>query len=52
MSTTASHTDHNNELVEQPKEKKLGICCACPDTKRLRDECVIRNGQDRCSEHI
>ena len=27
-------------------------CCACPDTKRIRDECVILNGQENCSKEI
>ena len=22
------------------------ICCSCPDTKQLRDECVLMNGED------
>ncbi|CAO2040373.1 unnamed protein product, partial [Urochloa humidicola] len=25
----------------KPKKK---ICCACPDTKRLRDECIVEHG--------
>ncbi|KAF6259224.1 cytochrome C oxidase copper chaperone-domain-containing protein [Scenedesmus sp. NREL 46B-D3] len=29
--------------VEMPKKK---ICCACPDTKRLRDECVATHGEE------
>ena len=28
------------------------ICCACPQTKRERDECVVTNGPDACSEKI
>jgi len=23
---------------------KLKLCCACPDTKRPRDECIVRLG--------
>lgn len=31
-----------------PKVGKSGkkICCTCPDTKKLRDECVVMNGED------
>ncbi|GAQ79864.1 Cytochrome c oxidase assembly protein/Cu2+ chaperone COX17 [Klebsormidium nitens] len=29
--------------AEAPKKK---ICCACPNTKRLRDECIALNGPD------
>jgi cytochrome c oxidase assembly protein subunit 17 len=28
------------------------ICCSCPETKKLRDECVVMNGQDKCAEII
>ncbi len=28
------------------------ICCSCPETKVLRDECVITNGEDKCADVI
>ena len=28
------------------------ICCSCPDTKQKRDECVVTNGEDKCSKYI
>lgn len=39
---------------EKPKEKKqdddkkLKPCCACPETKKIRDECIIQNGEENC----
>ncbi|KAM3257707.1 hypothetical protein ACQJBY_049804 [Aegilops geniculata] len=33
----------------KPKKK---ICCACPDTKRLRDECIVEHGEDACGKWI
>ncbi|CAA2985336.1 cytochrome c oxidase copper chaperone 2, partial [Olea europaea subsp. europaea] len=33
-----------------PKRKK--ICCACPETKRLRDECVVEHGEAACAKWI
>nr|GEX97704.1 cytochrome c oxidase copper chaperone 1 isoform X2 [Tanacetum cinerariifolium] len=33
----------------KPKKK---ICCACPDTKKLRDECVVEHGESACSKWI
>jgi cytochrome c oxidase assembly protein subunit 17 len=33
---------------EVPKPKKK-ICCACPETKLARDECVVANGEDACA---
>jgi cytochrome c oxidase assembly protein subunit 17 len=28
------------------------ICCACPATKKERDECVVTNGPEACSAKI
>eukprot|EP00968_Pinguiococcus_pyrenoidosus_P026197 scaffold7060_cov280-Pinguiococcus_pyrenoidosus.AAC.2 len=28
------------------------ICCSCPETRRVRDECVVMNGESACSELI
>lgn len=30
---------------EQPKKK---ICCACPETKNARDNCIAQYGEERC----
>nr|AGO67234.1 cytochrome c oxidase copper chaperone [Silene vulgaris] len=37
------------ESNQKPKKK---ICCACPDTKKLRDECIVQHGEDACSKRI
>ncbi|WCJ17865.1 Cytochrome c oxidase copper chaperone [Euphorbia peplus] len=37
--------------IPEPKPKKK-ICCACPDTKRLRDECIVEHGEAACSKWI
>ena len=37
--------------VEEPKPK-CKICCACPETKKLRDECIVNNGEEQCGELI
>lgn len=33
-------------------QQKKRICCVCKDTKRLRDECIIFNGEDKCKAFI
>ncbi|KAL4484392.1 hypothetical protein ABPG74_019569 [Tetrahymena malaccensis] len=33
-------------------EKKLKPCCACPETKKLRDACVFNNGEENCKDFI
>lgn len=35
--------------VSKPKKK---ICCACPETKRLRDECIVEHGESACTKWI
>jgi len=31
---------------------KCKACCACPETKKIRDECVLFNGEENCSKEI
>lgn len=38
-------------VVTEAKPKKK-ICCACPDTKKLRDECIVEHGQSACTKWI
>lgn len=33
-------------------EKKLRPCCACPETKKARDQCIVENGEEHCGELI
>ncbi|CAG2102153.1 unnamed protein product [Medioppia subpectinata] len=33
-------------------DQKLKPCCACPETKRPRDECIIERGEENCKELI
>lgn len=39
------------ESVKQ-EQKKLRICCACPDTRKVRDECILLNGEKDCLQMI
>jgi cytochrome c oxidase assembly protein subunit 17 len=34
------------------EEKPLKPCCACPDTKKKRDDCVLFKGEESCKEYI
>ncbi|PAA94314.1 hypothetical protein BOX15_Mlig029109g3, partial [Macrostomum lignano] len=31
---------------------KLKPCCACPDTRKLRDQCIMAKGEDQCTDLI
>ncbi|KAG8657991.1 cytochrome c oxidase copper chaperone 2-like [Manihot esculenta] len=37
--------------VTESKPKKK-ICCACPETKKLRDECIVEHGETACAKWI
>lgn len=30
----------------------LKPCCACPDTRKQRDDCVLLYGEENCTEYI
>eukprot|EP00183_Erythrolobus_madagascarensis_P000740 CAMPEP_0185847160 /NCGR_PEP_ID=MMETSP1354-20130828/2541_1 /TAXON_ID=708628 /ORGANISM="Erythrolobus madagascarensis, Strain CCMP3276" /LENGTH=74 /DNA_ID=CAMNT_0028547419 /DNA_START=64 /DNA_END=288 /DNA_ORIENTATION=- len=34
---------------EKPKKK---MCCACPETKKARDDCMVENGEEACQKLI
>lgn len=41
------------KLEEKPKpEKKLKPCCACPETKKARDACIVEKGEENCKDLI
>ncbi|XP_056683563.1 cytochrome c oxidase copper chaperone 1-like isoform X2 [Spinacia oleracea] len=40
------------KTTEQDQKPKKKICCACPETKKLRDECIVQNGEDACGKWI
>jgi cytochrome c oxidase assembly protein subunit 17 len=44
---TASETEKSEGIQPKPK-----MCCACPETKRARDECIAQHGEDHCQEFI
>ncbi|KAJ6638426.1 Cytochrome c oxidase copper chaperone [Pseudolycoriella hygida] len=35
--------------TEKPKCK---ACCACPETKKARDQCIMENGEENCAKLI
>eukprot|EP00588_Corethron_pennatum_P014405 CAMPEP_0194279558 /NCGR_PEP_ID=MMETSP0169-20130528/13997_1 /TAXON_ID=218684 /ORGANISM="Corethron pennatum, Strain L29A3" /LENGTH=79 /DNA_ID=CAMNT_0039023997 /DNA_START=60 /DNA_END=299 /DNA_ORIENTATION=- len=64
MGNKQSSTDNSSEEAklpsvtsikkEPPKVGKSGkkICCSCPETKKLRDECVVMKGEEECADVI
>ena len=51
MNTTPKSTNSQKETQTNP-EKTLKPCCACPQTKNLRDQCILKNGEKKCQEFI
>ncbi|XP_021773665.1 cytochrome c oxidase copper chaperone 1-like [Chenopodium quinoa] len=41
-----------SKASEQDQKPKKKICCACPETKKLRDECIVQYGEDACTKWI
>lgn len=35
-----------------PKKPTCRICCACPDTRKVRDECIVMHGEEECAKLI
>ncbi|XP_061423201.1 cytochrome c oxidase copper chaperone [Lethenteron reissneri] len=38
--------------AENAEKKPLKPCCACPETKKTRDACIIEKGELHCGELI
>ncbi|XP_037542596.1 cytochrome c oxidase copper chaperone [Nematolebias whitei] len=34
------------------QQKPLKPCCACPETKKVRDACIIEKGEENCRDLI
>lgn len=49
-SSTESCSKTNNSEINAQTDLKP--CCACPDTRKLRDECIFLKGEDNCMEYI
>ncbi|KAK4420361.1 Cytochrome c oxidase copper chaperone 1 [Sesamum alatum] len=49
-----SQKDQRSETVASGPDSKprKKICCACPETKKLRDECVVEHGEAACQKWI
>ncbi|KAK4387073.1 Cytochrome c oxidase copper chaperone 1 [Sesamum angolense] len=49
-----SQKDQRSETVASGPDSKprKKICCACPETKKLRDECIVEHGEAACGKWI
>ena len=37
---------------EKKTDKKLRPCCACPETRKIRDQCIFERGEEDCLKFI
>ncbi|XP_030371248.1 cytochrome c oxidase copper chaperone-like [Scaptodrosophila lebanonensis] len=49
ISQAPSTPINSGTATEKPKCK---ACCACPETKRARDQCIVERGEENCSALI
>ena len=42
----------NTTQINEKTEKKLRPCCACPETRELRDQCIFEKGEENCLKYI
>lgn len=44
----------NAESCPPPTQNPTDLkpCCACPETRKLRDDCVFMKGEENCTEFI
>ncbi|XP_041806878.1 cytochrome c oxidase copper chaperone [Chelmon rostratus] len=53
MSTVSAAGMESAAVTEAPEQKKpLKPCCACPETKKVRDACIIEKGEESCTDLI
>lgn len=51
-STPPPVSEPNKATASAETKPKKRICCACPDTKKLRDECIVEHGESACTKWI
>ncbi|CAG8440415.1 5078_t:CDS:10 [Ambispora leptoticha] len=52
--TSQQHSQEitTNGTANSKPPANLKPCCACPDTKRVRDECIFAKGEEHCKDLI
>ncbi|XP_051259632.1 cytochrome c oxidase copper chaperone [Dicentrarchus labrax] len=53
MSTVSAASVEHAAVTDGTEQKKpLKPCCACPETKKVRDVCIIEKGEEKCTALI
>lgn len=51
-SGTAKLADGDKGQEQTEEKPKCKPCCACPETRKARDACIMEKGQENCKELI
>lgn len=43
---------NKNDISDKKDNKPLRPCCACPDTRNLRDDCIRNKSEEECLDLI
>ncbi|KAJ8253435.1 hypothetical protein GJAV_G00212930 [Gymnothorax javanicus] len=52
MSSVSAASCEATPPVDSTEKKPLKPCCACPETKKARDACIIEKGEESCTDLI
>lgn len=50
MTTRADQT--TSDTSNKTDKTKCKPCCACPETRKARDLCIVERGEEECGELI
>lgn len=52
-SSTMPEASSVSNVTEAPKKPpNCKACCACPETKKVRDACIVEKGEENCQDLI
>ncbi|KAM7349024.1 cytochrome c oxidase copper chaperone COX17 [Cochliomyia hominivorax] len=52
VAQAAAPTTVANGTEQQAAKPKCKACCACPETKKVRDQCIVEKGESECGDLI
>ncbi|EDV91944.1 cytochrome c oxidase copper chaperone [Drosophila grimshawi] len=52
VATAAAPASKATDAAAAGDKPKCKACCACPETKRARDQCIMENGEENCTKLI
>ncbi|XP_058443530.1 cytochrome c oxidase copper chaperone [Malaya genurostris] len=47
-----AESPQSSSVGTKQEKPKCKACCACPETKRARDSCIMERGEEKCGELI